>query len=42
MIRCPNCGEENPERARFCLTCGVAVVGSAPAPKASRKTGGLN
>jgi class 3 adenylate cyclase len=22
MTRCPQCGEENPERARFCLACG--------------------
>ena len=22
MIVCPSCGEENPERARFCLACG--------------------
>ena len=26
MIVCPSCGEENPERARFCLTCGEALV----------------
>jgi class 3 adenylate cyclase/tetratricopeptide (TPR) repeat protein len=25
MIVCPNCGEENPERARFCLACGTAL-----------------
>ncbi|MGH3142922.1 MAG: adenylate/guanylate cyclase domain-containing protein, partial [Gaiellales bacterium] len=29
MIVCPNCGEENPERARFCLACGTALE---PAP----------
>jgi predicted ATPase/class 3 adenylate cyclase len=23
MAACPNCGEENPERARFCLACGT-------------------
>jgi hypothetical protein len=22
VIACPNCGEQNPERARFCLRCG--------------------
>ena len=22
---CPSCGEENPERARFCLACGAAL-----------------
>jgi class 3 adenylate cyclase/tetratricopeptide (TPR) repeat protein len=38
MIRCPNCGEENPERARFCLTCGKALAESTSAPSASRKT----
>jgi class 3 adenylate cyclase len=26
MIVCPNCGEENPERARFCLACGTALA----------------
>jgi class 3 adenylate cyclase/tetratricopeptide (TPR) repeat protein len=25
MRPCPNCGEENPERARFCSSCGVAL-----------------
>jgi class 3 adenylate cyclase/tetratricopeptide (TPR) repeat protein len=25
MIVCPSCGEENPERARFCLNCGTAL-----------------
>jgi class 3 adenylate cyclase/tetratricopeptide (TPR) repeat protein len=29
MIVCPNCAEENPERARFCFTCGTALE---PAP----------
>jgi class 3 adenylate cyclase len=23
---CPSCGEENPQRARFCLACGSALV----------------
>ena len=26
MIVCPSCGEENPERARFCLACGSSLV----------------
>src|SRR5436305_11650727 len=26
MRLCPNCGEENPERARFCWSCGAAIV----------------
>jgi hypothetical protein len=23
---CPQCGEENPERAKFCLECGAALA----------------
>ena len=38
MIRCPNCGEENPERARFCLSCGTPLAEVTSAPRASRKT----
>jgi class 3 adenylate cyclase/tetratricopeptide (TPR) repeat protein len=30
VIVCPNCHEENPERARFCLACGTALE-AAPA-----------
>ncbi len=26
MPACPTCGEENPERARFCWSCGVAIA----------------
>ncbi len=25
MIVCPNCGEENPPKARFCLSCGTPL-----------------
>jgi class 3 adenylate cyclase/tetratricopeptide (TPR) repeat protein len=25
VLTCPNCGEENPERAKFCLNCGTAL-----------------
>ena len=25
MAACLNCGEENPERARFCSSCGVGL-----------------
>ncbi len=28
---CPHCGEENPERARFCLACGQGLEAGAPA-----------
>jgi class 3 adenylate cyclase/tetratricopeptide (TPR) repeat protein len=26
VLICPNCGEENPERARFCLNCGTPLI----------------
>jgi class 3 adenylate cyclase/tetratricopeptide (TPR) repeat protein len=26
MLTCANCGEQNPERARFCLSCGASLV----------------
>jgi class 3 adenylate cyclase/tetratricopeptide (TPR) repeat protein len=28
MLTCPRCGEENPERARFCLNCGEPLGGA--------------
>ena len=31
MPACLQCGEENPERARFCLACGAALVEAEPA-----------
>jgi class 3 adenylate cyclase len=34
MIVCSNCGEENPERARFCLACGTALE---PAPSGEER-----
>jgi class 3 adenylate cyclase len=37
MVQCLNCGEENPERARFCLNCGNALA-AGPAPSEVRKT----
>jgi class 3 adenylate cyclase len=27
---CPACGEENPERARFCLACGESLAPATP------------
>jgi class 3 adenylate cyclase/tetratricopeptide (TPR) repeat protein len=30
VIICPNCGEENPARARFCLACGHPLETGAP------------
>ena len=26
MPACPQCGEENPERAKFCLECGAPIT----------------
>src|SRR6478736_1336326 len=37
MAVCANCGEENPERARFCLNCGSPLAESAPPPDEERK-----
>jgi class 3 adenylate cyclase/tetratricopeptide (TPR) repeat protein len=37
MIRCASCGEENPERARFCLNCGSGLTAAPPAVEV-RKT----
>jgi class 3 adenylate cyclase/tetratricopeptide (TPR) repeat protein len=36
MTVCPRCGEENPERARFCLACGLQLE-SIPASGEERK-----
>ncbi|MGZ4141427.1 MAG: adenylate/guanylate cyclase domain-containing protein, partial [Actinomycetota bacterium] len=37
MAVCSNCGEENPERARFCLNCGSPLEAAA-SPAETRKT----
>ena len=31
MLVCPSCGEENPERARFCLACGYSLLAEVQA-----------
>src|SRR5438093_10423113 len=31
MTACANCGQENPDVARFCLACGTRLVGSGAA-----------
>ncbi|MDX6513532.1 MAG: hypothetical protein QOE36_3036, partial [Gaiellaceae bacterium] len=36
VIDCPSCGEQNPERAKFCLACGTALA-TAPAEPATRE-----
>jgi class 3 adenylate cyclase/tetratricopeptide (TPR) repeat protein len=37
VIRCPNCGQQNPDGFRFCGACGAELV-AAPAPREVRKT----
>ena len=37
MPVCPNCGEDNPERARFCLACATPLAEAAPAARRERK-----
>jgi class 3 adenylate cyclase/tetratricopeptide (TPR) repeat protein len=36
MVTCPRCGEENVDRAKFCLNCGTALVPEA-LPSQERK-----
>jgi class 3 adenylate cyclase len=38
MTQCPNCGEENAERARFCSNCGNPLPGVGAASGEVRKT----
>jgi len=37
MAACPNCGEENPGKARFCWSCGAPLPEAAPVQEV-RKT----
>jgi len=37
VLRCPSCGEENPDRFRLCGYCGSVLV-AQPAPQEVRKT----
>ena len=34
MAACPSCGEANPDRARFCLNCGAALLAQAATERA--------
>src|ERR687888_2400940 len=36
---CPSCGVENPERARFCMSCGTALAPSCPSCGAENPPG---
>jgi class 3 adenylate cyclase/tetratricopeptide (TPR) repeat protein len=38
MAACPRCGEENPERARFCSACGAPLAAEAAPEREVRKT----
>ncbi|MDQ3879586.1 MAG: AAA family ATPase, partial [Chloroflexota bacterium] len=38
MTRCANCGEENPERARFCLICASPLTSDGSPRRETRKT----
>jgi class 3 adenylate cyclase/tetratricopeptide (TPR) repeat protein len=35
MLACPSCGEANPERARFCLSCGASLSTEGAGERAS-------
>src|SRR5213594_1403073 len=37
MQVCPACGQENPERSRFCGMCGAALAPVAAPPREERK-----
>jgi class 3 adenylate cyclase len=37
MKACLHCGEENPERARFCLACGAELAPAAGVAREERK-----
>jgi class 3 adenylate cyclase/tetratricopeptide (TPR) repeat protein len=37
MAVCPNCGEENPDKAKFCLECATPVKAPPPPPAEERK-----
>ena len=38
MAVCPACGQSNPARARFCMSCASALPLEEPAPRGARKT----
>ena len=37
MLTCPSCGEENPERAKFCLSCGAPLAAEQAPGRMERK-----
>jgi hypothetical protein len=38
VMYCPECGDENPDDARYCGTCGAPMRPIAPQPSASAQT----
>ncbi len=38
-MSCPECGTENPERARFCMACGTTLPGACPSCGAENPAG---
>ncbi len=38
MPECPACGQSNPARARFCMSCAAPLPPAEPAPGGARKT----
>src|SRR5918992_1695773 len=36
MVLCPSCGEENPDKAKFCFECATPLK-AAPAPQAEER-----
>ncbi|HEX2435653.1 MAG TPA: adenylate/guanylate cyclase domain-containing protein [Solirubrobacterales bacterium] len=38
-MNCPNCGAENPERAKFCMSCGSALAPRCPSCGAENPPG---
>ena len=38
MRVCPSCGEENPDKAKFCLECATSLAGGLAGPGEVRKT----
>src|SRR5256885_10117845 len=37
MPACPTCGQDNPERARFCWSCGAGIAGAPRSAAEERK-----
>jgi class 3 adenylate cyclase/tetratricopeptide (TPR) repeat protein len=37
MVVCPNCGEENPDRARVCMMCASSLGNAAARPQAEER-----